>query len=113
MESYRAQKRALRAAQPRTPWYLQRLAAGFAIALVSGATGWGLHGGVPNPASSTALAPGSAQRGPASITMASATGFAQRAAVAHAVYSPEQRRPVEVDAAHGDQSVWLRDLGRC
>ncbi len=97
-------QRVLRAAQPRTPWYLQRLAAGIAIALVSGATGWGLHGGVSNRASSTALAP----QGPASITMASATGFAQRAAVAHAVYSPEQRRPVEVDAAHEDQLVaWL------
>ena len=121
VESYRAQKRelralfdpvldealpqrVLRAAQPRTPWYLRRLAAGIAIALVSGATGWGLHGGVSNPASSTALAP----QGPASITMASATGFAQRAAVAHAVYSPEQRRPVEVDAAHEDQLIaWL------
>ena len=120
-EAYRAQKRelralfdpvldeappqrVLRAAGPRTPWYLQRLTAGIAIALVSGATGWGLHGGVFNPASSTALAP----QGPASITMASATGFAQRAAVAHAVYSPEQRRPVEVDAAHEDQLVaWL------
>jgi anti-sigma factor RsiW len=121
VESYRAQKRelralfdpvldealpqrVLRAAQPRTPWYLQRLAAGIAIALVSGATGWGLHGGVSNMAPSTALA----QQGPASITMASATGFAQRAAVAHAVYSPEQRRPVEVDAAHEDQLIaWL------
>ena len=121
VESYRAQKRelralfdpvldealpqrVLRAAQPRTPWYLQRLAAGIAIALVSGATGWGLHGGVSNMARSTALT----QQGPASITMASATGFAQRAAVAHAVYSPEQRRPVEVDAAHEDQLIaWL------
>jgi anti-sigma factor RsiW len=121
VESYRAQKRelralfdpvldeappqrVLRAAQPRTPWYLQRLAAGIAIALVSGATGWGLHGGVSNMAPSTALT----QQGPASITMASATGFAQRAAVAHAVYSPEQRRPVEVDAEHEDQLIaWL------
>jgi len=97
-------QRVLRAARPRTPWYLQRLAAGVAIALVSGATGWGLHGGMSNLSPSTALAP----QGPASITMASATGFAQRAAVAHAVYSPEQRRPVEVDAAHEDQLVaWL------
>ena len=49
---------------------------------------------------------------PANITvvssMASASGFAQRAAVAHAVYSPDQRRAVEVDAAHEDQLVtWL------
>ena len=49
-----------------------------------------------------------AQQGPSAITMASATGFAQRAAVAHAVFSPDQRRPVEVDAAHEDQLVaWL------
>ena len=40
--------------------------------------------------------------------MASATGFAQRAAIAHAVYSPDVRRAVEVDAAHEDQLVaWL------
>ena len=120
-ETYRAQKRALhalfdpvldesvpprvlRAAQPRTPWYLQRAAAGIAIALVSGAVGWGLRGGVPGMPPESVLA----QQGPASITMASATGFAQRAAVAHAVYSPEQRRPVEVDAAHEDQLIaWL------
>ena len=118
---YRAQKRKLRAlfdpvldealpqrvldaARPRTPWYLQRIAAGIAIALISGAAGWGLRGGLSSESPATALSP----QGPASITMASATGFAQRAAVAHAVYSPEQRRPVEVDAAHEDQLIaWL------
>ena len=136
VESYRAQKRelracfdpvldealpqrVLRAARPATSrslsspslpwsgwsgWGWQRLAAGVAIALVSGAAGWGLHGGVPGLAPAGSIA----QQGPASITMASATGFAQRAAVAHAVYSPEQRRPVEVDAAHEDQLIaWL------
>ena len=118
---YRAQKRKLRAlfdpvldealpqrvldaARPRTPWYLQRIAAGIVIALISGAAGWGLRGGLSSESPATALSP----QGPASITMASATGFAQRAAVAHAVYSPEQRRPVEVDAAHEDQLIaWL------
>ena len=130
VESYRAQKRelracfdpvldealpqrVLRAARPATsrsqsspslPWYLQRLAAGVAIALVGGAAGWGLRGGVPGQSPAGSIA----QQGSASITMASATGFAQRAAVAHAVYSPEQRRPVEVDAAHEDQLIaWL------
>ena len=121
VETYRAQKRELRAlfdpvldevapqrvvqaARPRTPWYLQRLAAGLAIALVSGATGWGLRGGTPALGDPSPMA----QRTPSAITMASATGFAQRAAVAHAVYSPEQRRPVEVDAAHEDQLIaWL------
>jgi anti-sigma factor RsiW len=49
-----------------------------------------------------------AQRTSNAITMASATGFAQRAAIAHAVYSPDQRRPVEVGADHEDQLVtWL------
>ena len=124
-DNYRAQKRELRAlfdpvldealpqrvldaARPRTPWYLQRIAAGVAIALISGAAGWGLRGGGSAESPSTVLS----QKGPASITMAEvatpATGFAQRAAVAHAVYSPEQRRPVEVDAAHEDQLIaWL------
>jgi anti-sigma factor RsiW len=110
VQAYRDQKRALRAlfdpvldeplpqrvldaARPRTPWYAQRWVAGVAIALVSGAAGWGLHG--------------VAQRASPSTTLAT-PGFAQRAAVAHAVYSPEQRRPVEVDAAHEDQLVtWL------
>ena len=121
VESYRAQKRALhavfdpvldeavpqrvlRAARPRTPWYLRQVAAGIAIALISGAAGWGLRGGVSGMLPSGSLA----QQGPASIPLASASGFAQRAAVAHAVYSPEQRRPVEVDAAHEDQLIaWL------
>ena len=83
-------QRVLRAAQPRSRWAAQRWAAGIAIALVSGAAGWGLHG-VLQPASTLAIAP-----------------FAKRAAIAHAVYTPEQRRPVEVDAAHEDQLVtWL------
>ena len=93
--------RLLRAARPRTPWYAQRLAAAFAIAVVSGALGWSLRGGLQDGA------PRLAQQAPATgIVQASA--FAQRAAIAHAVYSPDQRRPVEVDAAHEDQLVaWL------
>ena len=68
LEAYRAQKRELHVlfdpvlyeqppqrllksarprAVPQTPWYLQRLAAGIAIAVISGATGWGLRGGLP------------------------------------------------------------------
>lgn len=87
-------QRVLAAARPRAPWYAQRWVAGVAIALLSGAAGWGLRG-----AWSTTSPTGSA--------LATAR-FAQRAAVAHAVYSPEQRRPVEVDAAHEDQLVtWL------
>ena len=138
VDSYRAQKRELRAlfdpvldealparllraARPRTPWYLQRLAAGVLIAIASGATGWALRGGMPGesgqlalstPGTSSAPGPSSTSGAPANITtvsnMSSASGFAQRAAVAHAVYSPDQRRAVEVDAAHEDQLVtWL------
>ena len=121
VQSYRAQKRELRelfdpildeaipqrlaqASRPHTPWYLQRLAAGVAIAVVSGAAGWGLRGALSGEEGSGSLA----QQRPTAITMASATGFAQRAAVAHAVFSPDPRRPVEVDAAHEDQLVaWL------
>ncbi|MEP6965060.1 MAG: anti-sigma factor [Polaromonas sp.] len=121
VESYRAQNRELRAlfnpvqdeplpqrlrgaASPRTPWYRQQLAAGIAIAVVSGAAGWGLRGGVGAEPGSASMA----QRAPAAVSLASATGFAQRAAVAHAVYSPDLRRPVEVGADHEDQLVaWL------
>ena len=120
LESYRAQRRELHAlfdpvldealpprlnqhaAGPRTSWYLQRLAAGVGIALISGATGWGLHAGLTSSSGPLAV------QEPVAIAMASATGFAQRAVVAHAVYTPEQRRPVEVDAAHEDQLIaWL------
>ena len=121
VEIYRAQKRELQAlfnpvldeplpkrlraaAVHKNPWYLQRMAAGIAIAVISGAAGWGLRGGVDAAPGSSTLA----QRTPGAITMASATGFAQRAAVAHAVYSPDARRAVEVRADQEDQLVtWL------
>ena len=131
VEAYRAQKRELhalfdsvldeqppqrlmQAARPnpltpslRTPWYLQRLAAGLAIAVISGATGYGLRGTVP-ASGGDAGRMAAAVPAQGSITLVSAGGFAQRAAVAHAVYSPDARRPVEVDAAHEDQLVaWL------
>ena len=97
-------QRLRQAAIPRTPWYLQRLAAGIAIAVISGAAGWGLRGGVGAEPGSSLLA----QRTPGAITVAAATGFAQRAAIAHAVYSPDQRRAVEVGADQEDQLVaWL------
>ena len=121
VEIYRAQKRELQAlfnpvldeplpkrlraaAVPKNPWYLQRMAAGIAIAVISGAAGWGLRGGVDAAPGSSTLA----QRTPGAVTVASATGFAQRAAVAHAVYSPDARRAVEVRADQEDQLVtWL------
>ena len=129
VETYRAQKRELHVlfdpvlseqlpqrllvsarprAMPQTPWYLQRLAAGLAIAVISGATGWGLRGHGPGAGGDDASRIAAAQPAPGALTLVSASGFAQRAAVAHAVYSPDARRPVEVDAAHEDQLVaWL------
>ncbi len=121
VEVYRAQKRELQAlfnpvleeplpqrlrvaAAPPTPWYLQRLVAGLAIAVVSGVAGWGLRGGYQPEPDAAVLA----QRAPGAITMTSATGFARRAAVAHAVYSPDMRRAVEIGADQESQLVaWL------
>ena len=122
VESYRAQNLEIRALfdpvmaeplpervsraakRPQTPWYLQRLVAGLAIAIVSGSAGWGLRSEMGGESAPTSVA----QRASNATTVVSATGFAQRAAIAHAVYSPDQRRAVEVDAAHEDQLVaWL------
>lgn len=116
VESYRADKRELRALfepvldealpprvlraarAPRSLLAPQRLAAGIALALLSGAAGWTLHGELQAPRSLPQ----------ASLGIDAASGFAQRAAVAHAVFSPDSRRAVEVDAAHEDQLVaWL------
>jgi anti-sigma factor RsiW len=128
VETYRAQKRELhdlfdpildeqlpqrllasarhRSAAP-TPWFLQRIAAGLAIAFISGATGWGLRGGLPASEDAAGRMAAVVPVG-GGVTQVSTGGFAQRAAVAHAVYSPDARRPVEVDAAHEDQLVaWL------
>lgn len=129
LEGYRAQKRALhalfdpildeplpqpllQAAWPRTPWMGWRLVAGvcaLGIALASGLAGWGLRGWVGH-----ADMDGLFSTVPAGTANdAVALGFVQRAAVAHAVYSPDQRRAVELDAAHEAQLVtWLtRRLG--
>jgi len=118
LEAYRAQKRelhalfdpvldeplperVLEAARPRARGPLRAIAAGLAIALVGGAAGWVLRANVaPAPSSQAAAA--------ASARMAAVGDFARRAAVAHAVYSPDARRPVEVSAEHEDQLVaWL------
>jgi anti-sigma factor RsiW len=111
MAAYRAQTQCLRAlfapvlletlpphlvqaALPGKPWYGQRLAASVAIAVVSAASAWWVRGSVDQ---TLALAP--------MIQVAPGlTGFAQRAAVAHGVYSPEVRHPVEVGA---DQEAHL------
>ena len=97
-------RRLVAAARPRTPWYRQRLVAGLVIALISAAAGWEMRGALRTLDDRGTLA----QRAPSPLRLAVSSGFVQRAAVAHAVYSPDQRRPVEIDSAHEEQLVaWL------
>lgn len=72
-------------------WSLQRLAAGIMLAVISGIGGWAAHGKFQT-----------------AEHMARMQSFPRQAAIAHAVYSPDVRRPVEVDAEHEEQLVaWL------
>ena len=71
-------------------WALRPLAAGALVAIIAAGAGWTARGLQP-------------QAGP-SANMP----LARQAAVAHAVYSPDQRRPVEVGAEQEEQLVrWL------
>ena len=73
---------------------LAAAAAGLLVAL-AGSAGWGLRGARDATLSAAA-------------TPRASDTFAARAALAHAVYAPEVKRPVEVDGAHEDQLVtWL------
>lgn len=79
---------------------LQRFAASVLIAFVGGLAGWFLHGQTPDTQSAL---PGRATNGP----MQSAS-LARQAAIAHVVYSPDMRRPVEIGADQEEQLVtWL------
>jgi anti-sigma factor RsiW len=71
-------------------WSLQRMAAGLAIAVLGGLVGWLAHDRyLPAP-------------------MAKASSLPHQAAVAHAVFTPDVRRPVEIKAEQEDQLVtWL------
>lgn len=72
-------------------WSLRRFAAGLAIALASGAAGWQAHDHYAAPEH-----------------MAQAMQLPRQAAIAHVVFSPDVRRPVEIGAEHEDQLVaWL------
>ncbi|MBC7940818.1 MAG: anti-sigma factor [Chitinophagaceae bacterium] len=124
VESYRAHKQELRAlfdpvldealpqrlmqaARPRTPWYAQRLAASIAIVIASATSGtsaWFARGALEADATRLAAAAPSGSM----PTGGNLSGFARRAAVAHVVYSPDVRRPVEVGADQEQQLVaWL------
>ncbi len=116
LQAYRAQNTALRAlydpilaepipsrlAAPRSvhSGLLQRVAAGIVIAFFSGSVGWILHG-----AKSDDLRVG---QNSASATTLPDSELARRAAIAHVVYSPDVRHPVEIGADQEDQLVtWL------
>jgi anti-sigma factor RsiW len=87
-----------------SPW--RGLAAGVLIAALSGGLAWWVRGSVDAAAVRVALA----GRSTADVELAD---FAHRAAIAHVVYSPEVRRPVEVGAEQEQALVnWLtRRLG--
>ena len=90
------------AADARSPWLNWRVAASFAMALLAGAAGWELRGQMDGAVAASHLTATSA------IPSLQIQDFAQRAAVAHAVYVPDQRRPVEISGDHEDQLVtWL------
>jgi anti-sigma factor RsiW len=89
------------------PW--RGLAAGVAIAFISASSAWVVRGSVDEASTRLALAQ-SARLAAATdqATHADLTGFARRAAIAHVVYSPEVRHPVEVSADQEQHLVaWL------
>lgn len=85
-------------APPRWPQHLSRYAAAVLIAVAGAGAGWALRGAMPDDA---ALARAPTARG-------WSDELAHHAAIAHAVYSPERRHPVEVDAGQEAHLVaWL------
>lgn len=90
----------LQAASRSVSW--RALAAGVAISVVSAGAAWTARGFVEARAGQAVAAAGTL------ATLEPLSGFARRAAVAHAVYSPEVRRPVEVGAEQEQALVtWL------
>lgn len=85
----------------RARWQWQRLAAALAIAIAGGGAGWFLRG-----ATGVDLRPAAMAR--YGYPQQAVAGLAHQAAVAHVVYSPDVRRPVEIGAEQEDQLVtWL------
>jgi len=74
-------------------WSLRRIAAGIVVAIVSGFAGWIAHDRYPSAEN---------------LAKAALPSLPRQAAVAHVVFSPDVRRPVEVGAEQEDQLVaWL------
>lgn len=89
----------LTATQPLGYGMLQRVAAGITIAFFSGSIGWVLHG-----ARDTDMRV--AQN--SSAVLQQESRLVHQAAIAHVVYSPDVRHPVEIGADQEDQLVtWL------
>ena len=83
-----------------TVWPWRGLAAAVLIAVVSAGAAWSVRGALDADAARLALANRS--------NGGDLTGFARRAAIAHVVYSPDVRRPVEVGADQEQALVtWL------
>ena len=85
------------------------LAASVAIAVVSAGAAWFARGTLEAQAARLAGAPPlGLDHAHDDASAAALAGFARRAAVAHVVYSPDVRRPVEVGAGQEQQLVaWL------
>lgn len=117
LDAYRKQKEELRALfnpvmdEPTPPslsapphhwlWEAKRLVAGLAIAFVGGTAGWALRG---------QMQPALMAQAPANMATADVkvAALARQAAIAHVVYSPDVRHPVEIGAEQEDQLVtWL------
>jgi anti-sigma factor RsiW len=91
-----------RSPAPRWPW--RSLAAGLSIALLSAASTWWARGSIDDARVRAAFVDGARS----ASTGDDLSGFARRAAVAHVVYSPDIRRPVEVGADEEQALVaWL------
>ena len=93
----------LQPAAARWPW--RSLAAGVLIAVVSAGSAWSVRGAMDAQASRLAMT-----HPPQPVTTGNGalSGFAQRAAIAHVVYSPDVRRPVEIGADQEQALVtWL------
>lgn len=90
---------------PRRPGPLRQWVAGLAIAVLSSGAAWVARGSLDDAALRVAQARPAGTPVPAGADLG---GFARRAAVAHVVYSPDVRRPVEVGAEQEPQLVaWL------
>jgi anti-sigma factor RsiW len=86
----------LRPLRSASAWQWRGIAAGLAIAVLSAGAAWSLRGTMDAEAARVAFANVMNDKVPAA-TDSELSGFARRAAVAHAVYSPDARRPVEVE----------------